>query len=833
MGLGGAIAKLFVTLGMDKRGFDAGARSVQNEMRGLKDSLAGGAGSADLLGRAMKGIAWAGVAAGATQAARAMWDLGEAGAMALRTEASFDRLAGRIGESGESLLGTMREVSENTISDMSLMGTTSGLLASGIQTSSEEIALALDVAQLKAQQFGLTTQEAFERMVTGARKGSVEMLDELGIVVRAEGAYRRRAEALGVSVDALTDAQRAESLWKAILADGQRELETYGGAVEDYATSFEQAQVAVDNASIALKEVFAPAVASVAQGIADTLPQLVTTAEQLSILADAGIEWAAAALQGRDAELAFNAAVAEGVGDAGTAARLRYEAAQAALEEAQAQEENARILAGLPTTSQQAAEATLRMAAANIAAAEAAVELAREEWVATDATRNAGAAFSVAEEELVKLGGAATEASSSVGSLSARMEMSARDAQRYAGVLADTAHAINEVQRDLAAVDMGEISSGFAGSMGRVESTLLGVAGVADTATLNALYGRYQDELAALYEGTSNMTDFELAQREAMILGHLDSEVDAFRTAATEERRVLGDMNDTYSELRGIVQSALRPTSVTAEDMGLAAMGQYVDAWDENARRLDAVAARGFEELKAHPDWAAMLEIPPAVLASGEEALKAWANRTADSVRNLERPDLINIDAAIAAVQAELNRQAAVELSLDIVTKAAVDAGLVTGEDAKSQVAQALGLETELPVSLVPTATAREDLLASLGMAEGAGLPLPVTFEAAEQATATAATAGGSMAAELMAGVTLSIKESQVCLTFIQRMNEDVKAQQEGLSKAGVNLWKATEVGILGAMQETNYGLEFAAVLAPIVATWLKDHGRWSGTGIE
>ena len=138
----------------------------------------------------------------------------------------------------------------------------SGLLASGIQTSSEEIALALDVAQLKAQQFGLTTQEAFERMVTGARKGSVEMLDELGIVVRAEGAYRRRAEALGVSVDALTDAQRAESLWKAILADGQRELETYGGAVEDYATSFEQAQVAVDNASIALKEVFAPAVAA-------------------------------------------------------------------------------------------------------------------------------------------------------------------------------------------------------------------------------------------------------------------------------------------------------------------------------------------------------------------------------------------------------------------------------------------------------------------------------------------------------------------------------------------------------------------------------------------
>ena len=189
----------------------------------------------------------------------------------------------------------MRRASDNTISDLELMAATSGLLASGIKTSSDEIALAMEIAQLKAQQFGLTTTEAYSRMVTGARKFSVEMLDELGITIKAENAYKRRAEALGINVKALTDAQRAEALWYAILEDGRTELELHGGAVADYVTQIEAAEAAIANASLELKTALAPAVAAVAEEVPGVLNRLELLEAAIMGQISAETAWTAAA----------------------------------------------------------------------------------------------------------------------------------------------------------------------------------------------------------------------------------------------------------------------------------------------------------------------------------------------------------------------------------------------------------------------------------------------------------------------------------------------------------------------------------------------------------
>ena len=746
----GAIGRLFVTLGMEKKGFDQGAREAKTQTSSLRRSLTDLDTGTDKLTHTLQSLGSAGLMYAAARAAQATWELGKTGATVDRTERSFDRLAGRIGESGDSLLSTMRRVSENTIGDMTLMQTTSGLLASGIKTSTDDIALALDIAQMKAQQFGLTTSEAFERLVTGARKGSVEMLDELGIVIKAESAYRRRAEALGVSVQALTDAQRAEALWKSILEDGQRELETYGGAVLDYGTSFEQAEAAVNNASMALKEALAPAVAEVAGAMAEAIPSLMTTVEQLSILADAGIEWAAAALQGRDAQAEFNATVAEGVGDAQNAARIRLQAAQDLVNELTAER-----------------DALLEARAAGVEVYQSHIDMANAELAAAEAARDQAAAA---------LEGAAATA-----------ELNAELANTPAAAVA-AASGLNI----------------FASAADNWFATYRGIV----------------DKVPEPFKEVWKIIDAEQERlrvnfiRDAVLKS--DAEVTAARETEDAWKHAMATQERSLEELRGIVQSALKPTSVTAEDMGLANLGQYVDKWDENARRLEAVAERGFAEIDAHPDWAGMLKIPEGVLAGSEQALKAWARDQAAAVRDLERPDLINIDAAVQAVQDELNRRAAVELSLDLVTQAAIDKGLVTGEDAKDQVAAALGLSQALPVSLTVSDEEKEAFAAGIGT-----VPVAVTFSTGET-EGMEAPGLAEMMDTAVQGISEGWEASLSEIPWMQTLSvawlADIKASEGRLKEVGAAIGAPLWDGLLGRIRGSGIVNHIVAeVLAALV----------------
>jgi hypothetical protein len=162
-------------------------------------------------------------------------------------------------------------------------------------------------------------------------------------------------------------------------------------------------------------------------------------------------------------------------------------------------------------------------------------------------------------------------------------------------------------------------------------------------------------------------------------------------------------------------------STVTAEDFAKTLAGTYEDAALEAARRLDAVAARGFEELQAHPDWAELLKIPPDVLAGSEEALKAWAAGAAASVRNLERADLIDWDAFADNFQKGLDREAARKYTLDVALSELNARGLLEGseEERKKKVAEALGMgEPELTFEALfrAEASAGQNLVSQVGV---------------------------------------------------------------------------------------------------------------------
>lgn len=238
----------------------------------------------------------------------------------------------------------------------------------------------------------------------------------------------------------------------------------------------------------------------------------------------------------------------------------------------------------------------------------------------------------------------------------------------------------------------------------------------------------------------------------AAIGGTLDSAVSeaerSFGRIQSSAETAFDGIAASAGELQGKIESALNVgLAVTAKDMADTLAGTYEDAPLEAARRLDAIAARGFAELQAHPDWAGLLKIPPDVLSGNEAALKDWAAGTSSDVKNLLRPDLIDWNAFIGDFQHKLDDEAAKKLTIDIAVDKLDAAGLLTGskEERRKKVAEMLGIEApEMTIDALfkTSPTARTDMINEV--TGGTGV---VTFDAVMKFTGGAADAAAPDAA--------------------------------------------------------------------------------------
>ncbi len=241
-----------------------------------------------------------------------------------------------------------------------------------------------------------------------------------------------------------------------------------------------------------------------------------------------------------------------------------------------------------------------------------------------------------------------------------------------------------------------------------------------------------------------------------------------------------------WEDLKGAVESALQPTIVTAGDMAATAAGNYVDKWDEAARQLAAISERGFAELAAHPDWAAVLKIPPEVLAGGEAVLKEWAAGAAEDVRSLFRPDLLNIGAAVAEVEQYLAEQAARKQTIQMVAEAYTAKHGGTPADAKAAAVALFG----------------------------------------DPADVADAAADG-----LAAGLTQSLKDTSLTATLTAQWSTDLENNRDKLEGTGKRLWTVLFGGISLAVDQQDPTLMevLARRLAPAVAEILAAQGWWQG----
>jgi len=771
MATGNAIARLFVRLGMDKSEFDRGVRDTQKNTRGMADELKTATSASDLMGVALKTAGVMGAAALAKEALQAAWTLGELGARSRALTGNLEAFAGGA-EEAAGFLQAIGSASMGALDKMQATEVATRMLQMGLADTAQEMELYVEGAIRLGNQ-SLDASQRVEEMTQFLKNLNLNMADNFGL-------SRQVLTARTEELQATQGLTREQALLVSIQEEMTRQLQTLGERTDVEAQAIDEMNAALRDLRIEIGEQFAPAVGDAARMVTYLLDAMGTELEgELARAArgafDAGLGFefmAQAALEAKarmtwgDAESLF------GLVDMAQYMKLTGEQLIQVGEMAGASDEEIIRLAqslnvDLPQGFAQAGMAGVRFAES--------LNVTIDEQ---------GRVFERTMSGAWKYSEALTQALQAVAAAETDTDREARRLATGFGVMGAAAEEAAGPVRDLA-VAYGLIYENIE------RKARARITGEKMWSTPDA----YEDEAGrtAALEAIDKQRE-DNAEREKLRANQVAA---AWESSYDRQQQAVDD-------LRSAVRSALTPTSVTALDMAQAGQGTYQEKWDENARRLDAISQRGFAELDAHPDWEGMLKIPPDVLAAGEQALRDWAGRTSEAVRALERPDLLvdNIDAAVQSVRDYLNRQAAQELSLDMITNAAIEQGVVGGDAAKSQVAEALGLSAapmELPVKLV---MAEEE--------EGGG------------------TAMAGLAQQMMAGVESAMSQTPLVATFLTTLEQGIKANRARLIESGKTLWDTINEGIWQAMNKSDYVIKMARLIAPEVAKILIRDERYT-----
>lgn len=182
----------------------------------------------------------------------------EIGAQANQIRVALDSMAKQAGTSARWITMEMQKMSGNTIDQLRIMSSASKAALLGIPL--EQLGDLMQVARASATALGTDVGQMFDDLATGIGRQSKMILDNLGINVSAEKAYKEYAATLGKTSAQLTDNERRQAFLNAVLADGKRIMDQVGEAGQAM-TATEPWQImtaAITDAKIVLGEQLFP-----------------------------------------------------------------------------------------------------------------------------------------------------------------------------------------------------------------------------------------------------------------------------------------------------------------------------------------------------------------------------------------------------------------------------------------------------------------------------------------------------------------------------------------------------------------------------------------------
>lgn len=478
------------------------ASSMSSELDKSAKALSGGLGGLGAL------VGVGGAAMLAKQLGDVVTELNAVGAESQRMSAAFVE---QWGERAPAAMETLRAASHGAISDMDLMLSANRAQMLHVTDDYNELARLLEVATARGRAMGLSTQQAFNDLVTGIGRISPPILDNLGILTGGEATFEAYAASIGKAGQELTDIEKRQALVNKVLEESV-------DVTLDAAGQTEALAAAKDNLNRAMGE-----------GIAEIVENSGAIETQIGIireLTDVTRDFFDV-LEGRDALGQYKDELKAAYDQGKLSAARYYELSDAVLLYRQR-------MAIMGKTEEETTAAirekqdALREEIGAMTEAEIAAANLHEQQV-----RDAAAAFQAARG--YKAAGAAASTMAAQMAAAAKVQYSPYGYQIY-----------------------GSAQGSYAAVQSRVE------------------YLQIENERRVIERQMAQARIDEAERTESALL-------DVQKSAADESLRFA---EQQFQALRGIVESALSPTAVTAADLAATAAGTYVDKWDEYIRRI-------------------------------------------------------------------------------------------------------------------------------------------------------------------------------------------------------------------------------------------------------
>jgi len=226
----------------------------------------------------------------ARQLPQATVELVKVGATAERQANALDNLAAAAGTTGDEIVKSIQQASNFTIDRMTAMSAANRALVMDVATTPEAFEKLTSVATALGRAMGQDAAKSIDDFVTAAGRQSKLIADNLGLVVNAEDAYQRYADANNISVDAMDDAAKKQAFLNEMLRQGELKMRDLGDQTLDNAGRIEQASAAWKDAKTSLGLVVATIVSSTG-ALEDFSTSMGTVTSRIDELAATGPTW--------------------------------------------------------------------------------------------------------------------------------------------------------------------------------------------------------------------------------------------------------------------------------------------------------------------------------------------------------------------------------------------------------------------------------------------------------------------------------------------------------------------------------------------------------------
>lgn len=193
---------------------------------------------------------------------------------------SFERLSESAWIASDEMLKAMRKASKWTVADTKLMASANKAYSLWVVSNVEDMSTIMEIARVKGQAMWRTMEEALDDIVTWLWRWSVQILDNLWIVIKQTEAQELYAKQLWKTVNELTEAEKKQALVNAVVAQWKEELAQAGEVQETMQEKLARVNAQWENMKNTIGDALIPVVDRLLTAIQPIIEKFVNWVEQ-------------------------------------------------------------------------------------------------------------------------------------------------------------------------------------------------------------------------------------------------------------------------------------------------------------------------------------------------------------------------------------------------------------------------------------------------------------------------------------------------------------------------------------------------------------------------